>query len=158
MNLSTISALSPLDGRYAGRLAPLRPLMSEHGYMHRRVQVEVDIAEGLPAFTIVGLPDATVQEARERVKSAVRNAGFHFPAHRITVNLAPADLRKEGVFFDLPVALGILKASGQLQVPLDGYVFLGDAVYNPSTIHLTQLLLDDGCRFERHGKGQPHPR
>jgi len=90
------------------------------------VQVEVDIAEGLPAFTIVGLPDATVQEARERVKSAVRNAGFHFPAHRITVNLAPADLRKEGVFFDLPVALGILKASGQLQVPLDGYVFLGE--------------------------------
>jgi len=90
------------------------------------VQVEVDIADGLPVFTIVGLPDATVQEARERVKSAVRNAGFHFPAHRITVNLAPADLRKEGAFFDLPVAIGILKASGQLEAPLDGYVFLGE--------------------------------
>ncbi len=90
------------------------------------VQVEVDIAEGLPVFTIVGLPDATVQEARERVKSAVRNAGFHFPAHRITVNLAPADLRKEGAFFDLPVAVGILKASGQLDAELDQYVFLGE--------------------------------
>lgn len=90
------------------------------------VQVEVDIAEGLPAFTIVGLPDATVQEARERVKSAVRNAGFRFPSHRITVNLAPADLRKEGTFFDLPVAVGILKASGQLSAPLDDYVFLGE--------------------------------
>jgi magnesium chelatase family protein len=90
------------------------------------VQVEVDIAEGLPVFTIVGLPDATVQEARERVKSAVHNAGFHFPTHRITVNLAPADLRKEGAFFDLPVAVGILKASGQLDAELDGYVFLGE--------------------------------
>lgn len=90
------------------------------------VQVEVDIAEGLPVFTIVGLPDATVQEARERVKSALRNAGFHFPVHRITVNLAPADLRKEGPFFDLPVAMGILKASGQLDAPLDSYVFLGE--------------------------------
>jgi magnesium chelatase family protein len=90
------------------------------------VQVEVDIAEGLPVFTIVGLPDATVQEARERVKSAVRNAGFHFPTHRITVNLAPADLRKEGAFFDLPVAVGILKASGQLDASLDDYVFLGE--------------------------------
>ncbi len=90
------------------------------------VQVEVDIADGLPVFTIVGLPDATVQEARERVKSAIRNAGFHFPAHRITVNLAPADLRKEGAFFDLPVAVGILKASGQLEACLEGYVFLGE--------------------------------
>ncbi|MFZ2414153.1 MAG: magnesium chelatase domain-containing protein, partial [Candidatus Cryosericum sp.] len=90
------------------------------------VQVEVDIADGLPMFTIVGLPDATVQEARERVKSAIRNAGFHFPAHRITVNLAPADLRKEGAFFDLPVAVGILKASGQLEASLEDYVFLGE--------------------------------
>jgi len=90
------------------------------------VQVEVDIAEGLPMFTIVGLPDTTVQESRERVKSAIRNAGFRFPSHRITVNLAPADLRKEGAFFDLPVAIGILKASGQMDACLDGYVFLGE--------------------------------
>jgi magnesium chelatase family protein len=90
------------------------------------VQVEVDIADGLPAFTIVGLPDATVQEARERVRSAVRNAGFRFPARRVTVNLAPADLRKEGAFFDLPVAVGILKATGQLETPVDQYVFLGE--------------------------------
>lgn len=90
------------------------------------VQVEVDIADGLPVFTIVGLPDTTVQESRERVKSAIRNAGFRFPSHRITVNLAPADLRKEGVFFDLPVAIGILKASGQMEASLDGYVFLGE--------------------------------
>jgi magnesium chelatase family protein len=78
------------------------------------VLVETDIANGLPAFEIVGLPDAAVKESRERVRAAIRNAGYVFPAARITVNLAPADMRKEGAVYDLPVALSILCASGQL--------------------------------------------
>jgi len=76
------------------------------------VRVEVDVATGLPAFTTVGLPDSTVRESRERVRTAIRNGGFAFPSDRITVNLAPADLRKEGASFDLPIALGILAATG----------------------------------------------
>ena len=72
------------------------------------VEVEVDIAQaGLPNFLIVGLPDAAVQEARERVRAAIRNSGLSFPMRRITVNLAPADLKKEGPSYDLPIAVGI---------------------------------------------------
>ena len=78
------------------------------------VDVEVDIGSGLPAFNIVGLPDAAVQEARERVRAAIRNSGFTFPLRRITVNLAPADVRKEGPLYDLPIAVAILVASGQV--------------------------------------------
>ena len=74
------------------------------------VEVEVDVSPGLPAFTVVGLPDQAVSEARERVRAAVRNSGLPFPAARITVNLAPADLRKEGPLYDLPIALGLLAA------------------------------------------------
>jgi magnesium chelatase family protein len=77
--------------------------------------VEVDVSGGLPSFTIVGLPDTAVQESRERVRSAIRNSGFTFPLSRITVNLAPADLRKEGPSFDLPIALALLLASRQVQ-------------------------------------------
>lgn len=76
------------------------------------VFVEVDVASGLPSFTTVGLPDSTVRESRDRVRAAIRNAGFEFPIDRITVNLAPADLRKEGAAFDLPMAVGILCATG----------------------------------------------
>jgi len=75
------------------------------------VEVEVDISPGLPAFNIVGLPDTAVQEARERVRAAIRNSGLTFPMKRITVNLAPADLRKEGPSYDLPIAVGILLSS-----------------------------------------------
>ena len=78
------------------------------------VDVEVDIGQGLPAFNIVGLPDAAVQEARERVRAAIKNAGFEFPLRRITVNLAPADVRKEGPVYDLSIAVAILIASGQV--------------------------------------------
>ena len=76
------------------------------------VQVEVDVSFGMPIFTMVGLPDASVRESRDRVRSAIRNSGFEFPPHRITVNLAPADVRKAGAAFDLPIALGILAAQG----------------------------------------------
>ena len=79
------------------------------------VHVEVDVSFGLPIFTMVGLPDASVRESRDRVRSAIRNSGFEFPAHRITVNLAPADVRKAGASFDLPIALGILAAQGVVE-------------------------------------------
>jgi magnesium chelatase family protein len=78
------------------------------------VEVEVDIIQGLPAFTIVGLPETTVKESKERVKSAISNSGYPFPADRITVNLAPANIKKEGTAFDLPIALGILSATGMV--------------------------------------------
>jgi magnesium chelatase family protein len=78
------------------------------------VRVEADVSFGLPGFTIVGLPDASVRESRDRVRSAIRSAGLEFPPHRITVNLAPADLRKAGSSFDLPIALAVLAAGGQL--------------------------------------------
>ena len=84
------------------------------------VTVEVDVANGLPHFAIVGLPDTAVQEARERVRAAIRNAGFEFPLRRVTVNLAPAERRKEGAGFDLPIALAILRATGQLTADPDG--------------------------------------
>lgn len=79
------------------------------------IQVEVDVSPGLPSFDLVGLPDASVRESRERVRTAIRNAGYDFPAKRITVNLAPADLKKEGPGFDLPIAIGILVSTGQLR-------------------------------------------
>ena len=72
------------------------------------VIVEMNLANGMPMFDVVGLPDAAVKESRERVRAAVKNAGFEFPAARLTANLAPADLKKEGPAFDLPLALGIL--------------------------------------------------
>ena len=82
------------------------------------VEVEVDISPGLPAFNIVGLPDTSVQESRERVRAAIRNSGHEFPMRRITVSLAPADLRKAGPAYDLPIATAILLSSGQVsQLP-----------------------------------------
>src|SRR6187455_1121601 len=79
------------------------------------VQVEVDVSFGMPVFAMVGLPDASVRESRDRVRSAIRNSGFEFPPHRITVNLAPADVRKAGAAFDLPIALGLLATSGVIE-------------------------------------------
>lgn len=91
------------------------------------VEVEVDIqGQGLPSFTIVGLPDKAVEESRERVRSALKNSGFDFPAKRITVNLAPADLPKEGPAYDLPIALGILLASEQLKADIKDSFFTGE--------------------------------
>jgi len=80
------------------------------------VHVEVDVTAGLPSFTMVGLPDTTVRESRDRVRTAIRNSGFEFPWQRITINLAPTDVRKEGAAYDLPIALGVLAATGVLPV------------------------------------------
>ncbi len=104
------------------------------------VQVEVDISQGLPAFSIVGLPDTAVQEAKERVRSAVRNSGHEFPLRRITVNLAPADLRKEGPSYDLPIAVGILMASGQVPASDAGSVFLGELSLDGQLRHTSGVL------------------
>jgi magnesium chelatase family protein len=90
------------------------------------VRVEVDVCTGLPAFTTVGLPDSAVRESRERVRTAIRNAGYPFPNDRITVNLAPADLRKEGAAFDLPIALGILTATGHIKKNDPSYAVVGE--------------------------------
>ncbi|HET7696775.1 MAG TPA: YifB family Mg chelatase-like AAA ATPase [Vicinamibacterales bacterium] len=91
------------------------------------VTIEVDIAFGLPGLTIVGLPDASVRESRDRIRSAVRNSGFDFPVRRITVNLAPADVRKAGASFDLPIAVGVLAASGLIaRHDIDDVLILGE--------------------------------
>jgi magnesium chelatase family protein len=99
------------------------------------VHVEVDVASGLPSFTTVGLPDSAVRESRDRVRAAIRNAGFDFPMDRVTVNLAPADMRKEGAAFDLPIALGLLGATGVIRgAPFASFAVVGE------------LALDGGIR------------
>lgn len=109
------------------------------GLSPKLVSVEVDVASyGLPAFAIVGLPDKAIDEAKDRVRTAIRNSGFDFPPKKITVNLAPADLPKEGPHFDLPIALGILIGSGQIDLNLDELMILGE------------LSLDGGLR-KSHG-------
>lgn len=91
------------------------------------VEVEVDISRGLPAVTLVGLADTSIRESKERVKSAINNSGFNWPQERVTVNLAPSDIKKEGACFDLAIALGILAASQQLNSErLKDYYILGE--------------------------------
>ena len=105
------------------------------------VEVEVDTSRGLPSFVIVGLPDAAVQESRERVQAAIKNAGLEFPRHRLTVNLAPASLRKEGPAYDLPIALGALAASGQIRPEwLDKTLALGELSLDGSVRHVRGVL------------------
>ncbi|MFT8314732.1 MAG: YifB family Mg chelatase-like AAA ATPase [Clostridium sp.] len=97
------------------------------------VNVEVDISKGLPAFNIVGLADISVKESKERVRSAIINSGFNFPINRITINLAPADLKKEGALFDLPIAIGILAATNQINIDsIDKYIIIGELSLNGS--------------------------
>ncbi|MCM8756928.1 MAG: YifB family Mg chelatase-like AAA ATPase [Candidatus Omnitrophica bacterium] len=97
------------------------------------VEVEVDIAPGLPGISVVGLPDQAVKEARDRLKPAIRNSGFEFPTSKIVVNLAPADLKKEGSYFDLPIALGILKASNPQKIaPIEDFCFVGELALDGS--------------------------
>jgi len=105
------------------------------------VTVEVDIYnKSLPSFTIVGLPSKSVEEAKERVRAAIKNTGAEFPPHRITVNLAPADLPKEGPSYDLPIALGILIASGQLKTEINNFLFLGELSLDGTLRHTKGVL------------------
>ncbi|MFH0914576.1 MAG: YifB family Mg chelatase-like AAA ATPase [Chloroflexota bacterium] len=104
------------------------------------VEVEVDISPGLPSFTIVGLPDTAVQEARERVRAAIRNSGFSFPMRRVVVNLAPANLKKAGPAYDLPIALGILLSSEQVTADVTQTIFLGELSLDGSLRHTPGIL------------------
>jgi magnesium chelatase family protein len=105
------------------------------------VEVEVDTGPGLPSMVIVGLPDAAVQESRERVQSAVKNAGWFYPRKRVTVNLAPASVRKEGPAYDLPIALGVLIASELLPLNcLDGALVIGELSLDGSVRHVRGVL------------------
>jgi magnesium chelatase family protein len=106
--------------------------MTNVGLECEKVEIEVDLFPGLPNFTIVGLGDTAVQESRERVRSAIKNSGFFFPVKKITANLAPADVRKSGPSFDLPIAIGILLATGQLQnsAVFEKSIFVGELALN----------------------------
>lgn len=108
--------------------------MSLEGLNGYLVEIQSDVSGGLPSFEIVGLPDVRVKEAKERVKSSIKNSGIEFPSRKIIVNLAPADIRKEGTFFDLPIAIGILIAIGEI-----GKIKMNDF---ESTIFLGELSLD----------------
>lgn len=104
------------------------------------IEVEVDIARGIPAFSVVGLPNAAVRESRERVTAAVKNAGWKFPLERITVNLAPADVKKEGSAYDLAIAAGILLASGQAEATTTRTLFIGELALDGSLRKIPGVL------------------
>ncbi|MEO8259802.1 MAG: YifB family Mg chelatase-like AAA ATPase [Acidobacteriota bacterium] len=115
------------------------------------VHVEVDVSFGMPQFAMVGLPDASVRESRDRVRSAIRNSGFPFPEHRVTVNLAPADVRKAGSAFDLPIALGILAAQGIVERRhIADLVLLGELSLDGS-IHAARGVLPIAVAARRDG-------
>lgn len=115
------------------------------------VTVEVHLSRGLPGFQLVGLPETSIKEAKDRVRSALINSGFEFPDHKITVNLAPADLPKEGGRFDLAIALGILHASGQLQADLSGYEFFGELALSGEIRSIVgEIPLALACKMAGH--------
>lgn len=135
------------------------PLATVHSYAllgvkAQPIQIEVHIANGLPGLTIVGLPEASVRESKERVRSAITNSGFEYPARRVTVNLAPADIPKYGSGYDLAIAVGILHASKQLQeAGLDTYSFLGELSLSgelrpvPGVLPVALQARDDGLKL-----------
>ncbi len=104
------------------------------------IQVEIDISRGLPSMTIVGLPDAAVQESRERVRAAIKNTGLPFPAERLTVNLAPADIRKAGPAYDLPIAIGILLANEQIIGNVEKAIVMGELSLDGGVRHVSGVL------------------
>lgn len=111
------------------------------GLRAHAVEVEVDVSPGLPSFHIVGLPDAAVKEAKQRVVAAIKNSGFSFPPRRVTVNLAPASLRKEGTAFDLPIAIGVLKAQGVVDGQVDNTsAIVGELSLDGSTRRVAGVL------------------
>src|SRR5437762_2937420 len=118
------------------------------------IEVEADLGAGLPTFSIVGLPDAAVRESRERVLAALRNCGFEFPARKITVNLAPAHVRKEGARFDLPIAVALLLASGQIPrgPSLETGVFVGELALD-GTLRGVRGILAVMAAASREGRG-----
>src|SRR5436305_4260458 len=118
------------------------------------IEVEVDIANGLAAFSIVGLPDTAVNEAKDRVRAAIKNSGLLFPFKRITVTLAPADLRREGPAYDLPIAIGVLLASGQINPDeqIEEHLFLGELSLDGAVRHTNGILPMVALAREKHVK------
>ena len=112
-------------------------LIGIDGYL---VTVEVDIGNGMPAFDVVGLPDTAVKESRERVRSALKNCGFKFPTKRITVNLAPANIKKAGAIYDLPICMGLLLSSEQLDADLRDYALIGEIALSGELRHIDGAL------------------
>ncbi|MGH9307981.1 MAG: YifB family Mg chelatase-like AAA ATPase [Vicinamibacterales bacterium] len=117
------------------------------------IDVEVDVSHGLPSFTMVGLPDTGIRESRDRIRSAIRNSGFEFPPHRITVNLCPADVRKEGAAFDLPIALGVLAAGGFItRRDIDDVLLIG-ALSLDGSVQPSRGVLPVAATARREGYG-----
>ena len=136
------------------------PSATLHGLDGRFIRVEVDVAPGLPGFTIVGLADTALQEARERVRGAIRNAGFGYPPRRITVNLAPADLRKGGASLDLAMAVGILLGSEQVRAGPGRLAFIGELSLGgevrsvPGVLPMVAALARRGLQARRGRRGR----
>lgn len=104
------------------------------------VEVETDLSKGIPSFDIVGLPDTAVKESRDRVRASIKNCGYEFPISRITVNLAPADIKKVGSIYDLPILMSILKASNQITCNLSDSIFIGELSLNGDLRHINGVL------------------
>ena len=116
----------------------------------KHVIVEADFSNGLPSFDIVGLPDTAVKESKERVRSAIKNSGFEFPAKHAVINLAPADLRKEGTQFDLPIAIAILAGTGQIKTDMGEYMFIGELGLS-GELRPVSGVLSLVCSAKEHG-------
>jgi magnesium chelatase family protein len=138
-------------------LAKLRS-MAVLGIDAFEIGIEADISEMLPSFTIVGLPDGAVRESRERVMSAIKNCGFEFPTRKVTINMAPADMKKEGSAFDLPIAVGLLMASGQVSIEsAQDYIIVGELSLDGSVKHIKGMLSMAICCRELGFKGMIVP-
>jgi magnesium chelatase family protein len=139
-------------------LAKLRS-MAVLGIDAFEIGIEADISEMLPSFTIVGLPDGAVRESKERVMSAIKNCGFEFPSRKVTINMAPADVKKEGSAYDLPIAIGLLMASAQVNIELtDGYVIAGELSLDGSVKSVKGMLSMAICARELGVKGMIVPK
>lgn len=115
--------------------------MSLHGLEGYLIDVQVDVSAGLPSWQVVGLPDASVKESSERVRTAIKNSGYEFQSRKIVVNLAPADTKKEGSFFDLPIAVGILLNFEEIKMQnLEDTVFIGELSLNGKLNHIKGIL------------------
>lgn len=130
-------------------LAKLRS-MSVVGIDAFEIGIEADISEMLPSFAIVGLPDGAVRESKERVMSAIKNCGFEFPARKVTINMAPADTKKEGSAFDLPIAIGLLMASSQVSIDkADDCIIVGELSLDGSVKRIKGMLSIAICAREQ---------